>query len=189
MVFFNGSYTAITQLNWQPAQPLKVGLALGYSFYPDNTVNLSGSTGSALARQPFDSAATAALRLGIQGDWQISDRIVLAAWVGYVNAQARSGPLTGNEADIWNWSANVGIRDLGKKGSLLAIATGMAPRVTAIEGRAPDPETAHLLEVFYEIPLTDNLFLTPGGFIVFLGGSGGNNDDIWVFLLRTSFRI
>ncbi|NJL82943.1 MAG: carbohydrate porin, partial [Chloroflexaceae bacterium] len=48
---------------------------------------------------------------------------------------------------------------------------------------------SHLLEVFYEIPLTDNLFLTPGGFIVFLGGSGGNNDDIWVLLLRTSFRI
>lgn len=186
---FTGSFTTIGQLNWEPNKSLGLGLALGYSFYPGDDVNLSGSTGSSLARRPFGQEATSALRVGFQGDWEIGDRLLFSGWLGYVQGTAKSGDLSGHHADIWTWSANLGIRDLGKKSAFLAIATGMPPKATRIGGGNGDPNTSYIIEVLYRYPLQENLFLTPGGFVILSPEHDSTNDPIWVLLLQTSFSF
>jgi hypothetical protein len=185
---FNGDYTAIGQLNFQPTENLDFGLAFGYS-YANNSIDLAGGLGSHIGELPFGRVPTSAFRAGIQGSWRINEKVNVAGWVGYVQGRNESEGNKSERADIWNWSANISFLDLAKEGDFLALAGGMPPKVTSLDGEDADEDTSYILELLYFYPLTDNLFITPGAYVLFNPNHNNDNDTIWVSLIRTTFRF
>ncbi len=185
---FNGDYTAIGQLNFEPTENLDFGLAFGYS-HAQNSVNLSGTVGSPLAKRPFGRVPTSALRAGIQGSWRISKKLNLAGWAGYVQGRNESKGNQDQRADIWNWSANLAFLDVVKEGDFLAFAGGMPPKVTSIDRSIADKDTSYIIELVYSYPLTDNIKITPGAYVIINPDHNSNNDTIWVSVIRTTLRF
>ncbi len=186
---FNGDFTAISQLNLALAETLDLGFAFGYSYYPGEDVNLSGSTGSPRAKEPFGEIATSALRFGIQGNWRVTPRINLAGWGGYIDAEAEAGAREGDNADLWTWMASVSFLDLGKEGAIFSVAGGMPPKLTDVDGGDEDDDTSFLIEAQYKYPITDNILITPGAYVILNPNHDDENDDIWVGTIRTTFSF
>jgi hypothetical protein len=148
---------------------------------------LTGGTGSALARRPFGNVATEADHFGVEANFRLGSAISLGGWVGYTNANSAVGEL---EADVWNWAANVGFRDLGKEGALLGVIAGMPPKLTDVDGGlAEDADSSFHLEALYRYPLNDNIDVTPGLLVIFNPEHNDNNDTIYVGTVRTTFKF
>lgn len=200
---FDGNYTAAAQLNFSPFEALDLAFTYARSYYPGDDgrdingdvfdpraeVNLSGSTGSNLAKRPFGRVATSANRFGIQGNFKLAPTISIGGWVGYVDAEAEDGLRDGDDADIWNWAANVAFSDLGKEGAVLGLMAGVPPRLTSVDGGDDDPDTSYMFEVQYRFPINDNILITPGVYLITDPNHNDGNDDIWVGTLRTTFKF
>ncbi|MGB7442174.1 MAG: iron uptake porin, partial [Coleofasciculaceae cyanobacterium] len=198
---FDGTYSALAQLNFSPFEALDLGFTYARSYYPGGEANLSGSTGSRLllddlgnvdsagARDPFGGFATSANRFGIQGNFQLAPTISIGGWVGYVDAEAEDGPNEDDDAEIWNWAANVAFTDLGKEGAVLGLMAGMPPKLTDIDGGAEDDDTSYMFEVQYRFPINDNILITPSVYLITDPNHNDGNDDIWVGTLRTTFKF
>ncbi len=191
---FDGSYTALAQLNLSLLEDkLALSATYGRGYYSgipvgtgDNDINLSGSTGSENARRPFDSNATSANRFGIQGDFALTDAISVGGWVGYVDGEDE---ITGNSADIWNWTTRVAFKDLGGEGNVLGIMFGMPPKLTGGDGVTEDPDTSYLLEALYKYRVSKNVLITPGLMVIFNPEHNDANDTVYVGVLRTTFTF
>ncbi|MEQ9357891.1 iron uptake porin [Coleofasciculus chthonoplastes] len=186
---FNGDFTAMSQLNLALGEKLDLGFAFGYSYYPGEDVNLSGSTGSPLAKEPFGEIATSALRFGIQGSWRVAPKINIAGWGGYINAEAEAGDREGDNAELWTWMGNVSFLDLGKEGAAFSVAAGIPPKLTDVDGGLDDDDTSFLIEAQYQYPITDNILFTPGVYVILNPNHDDGNDDIWVGTIRTTFSF
>ena len=186
---FNGDYTAIAQLNWEPIETLSLGLAGGYSYYPSDDVNLSGSTSSSIARRPFGEVATSAIRAGFQGSWEITPRINIAAWGGYINAEAKDDLRADDNADLWNWMASLSLLDLGKEGAIFTVAGGMPPKATDVDGGTADEDTSYIIEAQYKFPLSENILIIPGAYVILNPNHNEDNDSIWVGAIHTAFSF
>ena len=46
-----------------------------------------------------------------------------------------------------------------------------------------------LLELHYRFPISDNILITPGVFVVFDPDHDKDNEDVWVGILRTTFNF
>ncbi len=190
---FNGSNTAFAQIQFKPTKQLGIGLAYARTYQNtpgDDSINLLNSTGSSFASDPFNGAATTSNNYGVQASFQPSDRIVISGWAGLTNAEAQSGVNEGDDADIFYWSANVGIKDFGAEGNVLGIIVGQSPRVT--DNDTPDREdndTSFHLEGLYKMKLTDNIAVTPGLIVIFNPEHNSDNDTIYVGTIRTTFKF
>ncbi|MFW6264128.1 MAG: iron uptake porin [Cyanobacteriota bacterium] len=182
---FDGHYSALAQLNLGLGERLDLALTYARSYAPGEEVNLSGSTSSSLAKEPFPLEATSANRYGAQANFRLAERISIGGWIGYVDAKSEE---TGVDADIWNWAANVAFRDFGKEGAVLGLLGGMPPKVFESD-RAEDPDTSYMIEAQYRYPLTDNILLTPGAYVIFNPNHNDTNDTIYVGVLRTTFKF
>ncbi len=105
---FNGDYTAAIQLNIDPTENIEIGVAYARSYQPGEEVNLSGSTGTQDAKNPFayyepglgfgtpldvvglltEDIPVSANRFGIQGSVKLGERFNINAWFGYVEGIA-----------------------------------------------------------------------------------------------------
>ncbi|NEO41728.1 MAG: iron uptake porin [Moorea sp. SIOASIH] len=190
---FNGAYSAGAQLGISPIDNLEISLTYVRSYQPGEDVNLSGSTGSDLAKQPFGETATSANRFGAQASLRLSSQIHLGGWFGYVDAIAEddNGAVSeGDNADIFTWSANLSFVDFGKEGAVLSFAGGVPPRATEIDGTdAEDDDTSYLIEAQYKFPISKNITITPGAYVIFNPNHDDDNDTIWVGAIRTTFRF
>jgi len=182
---FNGSYMAAIQFNWDPNEDIGVALTYGYSYEPGDQLNLSGGTGSPQATSPFDGAGATANRIGLEATWRIAEKFNLAGWFGWVNATAQSGPFDGDTADIFNFAINFSVLDLGKEGSHLGLIFGIPP---GTDFRTPDG-TSYFVEALYKYPITDNISVTPGAYVIFNPNQNDNNDTIIVGTIRTTFKF
>ncbi|AFZ52285.1 iron uptake porin [Cyanobacterium aponinum] len=216
---FNGTYSTGVQLGVHPTDTLSFGLAYVHSYFSQDDVNLTGSTGSrytdgissqiaalgsgnrdggfAGTSDPFSGAATSSENVGLQATWRVAEKVNLAGWVGWSFAQAHSADSTGanrngDNADLFTWNTNVSFLDLGKEGSVLTIAGGQVPRAGSVDGTiGRDRGQSWVVEGQYKYPLTDNISLTPGVYAVF---NPNNSDDsrnqtVVVGVLRTVFKF
>ena len=203
---FNGAFSTGTQLTYSPTERLDLAATYLYTYQPKGEVNLTGSTGSRLtddvadelnfagSRDPFNGAATFAHRVGVQGSWRITDGINWAAWLGWANATGQSDDNTGVDrkndiATLWTWSTNFSFVDLGREGAVLSISGGQLPRAPKVSGGLQDRNVAYTVEALYKYPLTDNITITPGGYVIFNPNHEDNNDTIYVGVVRTTFKF
>ncbi len=198
--FFNGDYSALGQVTFTPSD--KLGFSFTYAHFftprPRLTINLTGFTGSLYAQLPFGlNTATSSDNFNFTVSYQISDRLELGGWIGYINAVAESSPsdsgLNGNKganAEIWTWALTASYNDLGKLGSKLSFILGMPPKLTHndVSDRS-DRNTSFHLELSYNYPITDNISITPGVLAITSPEHNSKNGAIFVSVLTTTFRF
>jgi hypothetical protein len=186
---FGGDYAAGAQLGFNFGE---LDLSLAYLRSYQVGGNLSGFVGSPAAATPFpddngDNIANSADHFGVHANWRVSQRFSIGGYFGLVDAQTEVGPTA--SAELVNWLVNTSFPDLGKEGSVLILAFGQPPKLVDSEGAAvaEDPDTGFLLSAEYDYPINDNIFITPGGYVLFNPDHNDNNDSIFVGRLRTLF--
>jgi len=213
---FNGTFAALGQITFKPTENISVAGTYVRSYYRGGNVNVTGSTGSILASQPFtDNVATSADSFGVQANATFG-KFSVGGWVGYQEIEAEDdffdfvdiggdNILTfveeGDDAEAWNWAVNLALLDLGGEGNKLGVVFGQPPKLTNNDAQFfdedgvdfddledGDDESYHL-EVFYRYQLTDNIAITPGAFVIFNPEHNDDNDDIWVGTIRTVFSF
>jgi len=208
---FNGDFTAIGQLVFRPSRTFDLGLTYVRAYYTGNNnglganpfdqpaPNLTGSTGTGYASNPFAGEATASNNFAAQVQWRVTPAITIGGWYGYTLAGNRR---TSEEATIQNWAAFLAFPDLGRKGNLGGILFGMAPRVVDNDFRArtagvPNPNLRRRidedppfhLEAFYRYRINDNISITPGAFVLFNPQGNDQNSTQVVGVIRTTFTF
>lgn len=199
---FNGLYNALAQLAYYGDWGA-VGVAYSRGYAPKDQTNLTGSTGSFLAIEPFgDNIATSSDLYAIQGYYRVSEHFNIHGWAGYINASAkgsgssliadgRGGGFVGNvsdgsNADIWYGAVGLTFPDVGGEGNLPGILVGLPPKVTNSDVRE-DRNTSYHVEAFYRFQVNDYISITPGFWVVFNPENDARNDTQYVGVLRTSF--
>ncbi|MDX2228294.1 MAG: iron uptake porin [Leptolyngbyaceae cyanobacterium bins.349] len=203
---FNGDFTAIGQLVFRPSRTFDIGLTYVRAYYTGSNAalnqpgpNLTGSTGTAYAANPFAGEATASNNFAAQVQWRIAPKITIGGWYGYNFAANRR---TNEEAQIQNWAAFLAFPDLGKRGNLGGILFGMTPRVVDTDFRPRtrgvanpnlrrrlDEDPPLHLEVFYRYRVNDNISITPGVFVLFNPEGNSANNTQYVGVIRTTFTF
>ncbi len=197
---FNGSYVAMGQLTLRPSDFLTLAATYANSYYIGGDVNVTGSTGSGFARRPFNNFATSANSYGAEANLRFGN-ISIGGWVGYQNAIledpsaaafAALGAPRGTDRDVWNWAVNLGITDVGSKGSKLGFIFGMPPRTRGSElagGARRDFDTSYHIEGLYRFKVNKNIAITPGVIVILNPEHNDNNDTIFVGTIRTVFSF
>jgi len=190
---FEGSFSALGQVVFSPSKTLK--LAVGYvrSYYPGaspgaigDDVNITGTTGSLLARRPFGNVATTSDTLFANVNFGIGKGLVIGGWYGIALVDEVRG--LRRDATVQNGAVYVAFPDLGSKGSLGAILVGIPPKVTRSDA-ARDPDTSLHVEAFYKFALTKNIAITPGVIVIFDPEHNDANDTQVVGTIRTTFTF
>jgi hypothetical protein len=207
---FNGEFATGAQLDWKITDSLGIGATFLHSYFrgpssndfPYNnnqSVNITSSTGSAVASDPFYGAPTTRDSYGLSGNWRITDTINLSATGAYASASAQGLDKNGFNrsgygADLWTWNAGLSFLDLGKQGAVLSVAGGLIPQATNVTNRPGDPinqdiDATYLIETQYKFPVNKNILITPGVYVVLNPQGNSNNSAIWVGVLRTTFTF
>lgn len=199
--FFNGSYSTGVQFDVKPVKNFSFGISYLHKYYSQGDVNLTGSTGSRIASNPFYQAATTMDTYNFQTTWQITDKLNLSGWFGYANATAQ-GFNTGNTsrdrsglgADLWTWNAALSVVDVFKEGAVASISGGLmpfAPYVGSLNGDriSNDRSAPYIIEAQYQFPVNKNIQITPGAYVILNPEANSNNSAIWVGVLRTTFKF
>lgn len=187
---FNGGFSGFGQFTIEPND--KIAFNLGYlrAYYPKGDVNLSGSTGSFLARDPFDDRASTADHLNFEVQWKVKDWFQVGGWFGTSFARPEDEDDT-DDITILNGALTLAFPDLFREGSLGGIIVGVPPIITdgGDDDDLEDPDTSIHLEVFYRFQMTDNIAITPGLFVITNPNHIEDNDTLWVGSIRTQFRF
>ncbi|MGK7894433.1 MAG: iron uptake porin [Xenococcus sp. (in: cyanobacteria)] len=206
--FFNGDFSALGQITLTPSDNLGISFTYAHFFtpVPRLTTNLTGFTGSLFAQLPFGlETATASDNFNISLSYQVSDRVELGGWLGYITTTAKSTPADrdlgsdtvfllggsqGAKANIWTAALTASYNDLGKLGSKLSFILGLPPKLT--NNDVPDREdedTSLHIELSYNYPLTEKISLTPGVLTITSPEHNDKNGAIVIGLMRTTFRF
>lgn len=183
---FDGSFSAIGQLNLSLGKALDVGATYTRKYNRSGDVAIMGNTGSSLANRPFGQAGTGSDNFGVQVNFKPSSRFQLGGWYGYTKAEQLRN--SNRDATIQNAAITLGLPDFGRKGNLLGFIFGVPPKVTSSDA-AKDRNTSYHLEGFYRFQVNDFISVTPGVYMIMNPEHNNKNDDIWVGVLRTTFSF
>ncbi len=179
---FNGSFSTGAQIGYS-GDSLQVAFAYVHSYRTAGSAGLFGNVSSPSAEIPFGSGVpTTADRFGLSANWRVAKWINLGAWGGYASASEQSPSISRDSVDIWTWNANVSFPDLGKEGAVLSLGGGLPPK-----GNVSD--SSYIIEAQYKYPLTKNILLTPGFYVVLNPNDNADNEAIWIGVLRTTFTF
>ena len=215
---FNGSYSAMGQIELTPSESIKVGLTYVRGFDneqvnlvdPDdptsgqnfrgsflwggtgtNAANLRGATNVAIGDSPVATNS-----FGVQAQFDITPRFSIRGWGGYTTADIiNAGDDNNGEAEIINFAGALVINDLIKEGSMAALIVGAEPYLDSIDANGDGTDetiadnTPLHVEALYRFNLNDNISITPGVVYITNPNQDENNDDIFIGALRTTFSF
>ena len=184
------AHTAGLQFLLLPDDNLLTGLTFVYGYSPDGRLNTF--TGSAIA----DASGFINQRSNIYAvsgtlQWRLAPQVTFSTWGGIVGTYAAK---TDAFAVSTNYMFGLGLADLFQEGSLLGVMFGQPPKLVDLEnfsvssGLRENAESFHI-EAFYRFKVNDNIFITPGVFLVTNPGNFADNNDIVIGTLRTTFRF
>jgi Carbohydrate-selective porin, OprB family len=182
----NGSFSTGAQVKFSPNENLDVAINYIYGYQSEDSVNLTGSTASDLAQDPFDGIATRAHNVGLGANFQLGEKIVLAGWGGGTFASDVNGD---GDAILYTANLNVSLLDLGKEGAVFSVGGGVPPNLIKNEGGEEDEDTTFLIEAQYKYPINDNILITPGAYYVISPDGNSDNNNQLVGVLRTTFEF
>ncbi|QZZ21671.1 carbohydrate porin [Leptothermofonsia sichuanensis E412] len=189
---FNGAFTALGQVVIKPSKTFDVAFTYARSYFPGNEVNLTSSTGSGFAANPFGSTAilrrpTSSDTVSAQLQWKLSPQFILGGWFGYSWATQQNG---NNDARLLNGAAFLAFPDLGKKGNLGGIIVGVPPKVIDNDiANREDNDTSIHLEALYRHRITPNIAITPGLIVILNPEHNSDNATQFVGVIRTTFSF
>ncbi len=193
---FNAPYGAIAQAIISPGD--RQNLALTYIHSRDQS---DTGTGSDLANlQSFtddefgESIPTVSDSYGVEFSYELSDFLVVGGWGGLskvTTLSTLSGEIDRGTQDVWNWSINIALPDLGKEGNLGGLVIGAEPWVTnsSIDSLGKDENMSLHLEAFYQYRLSDNIAITPGIVWITAPDNSDRENDLIIGAVRTTFTF
>ncbi|MEB3225110.1 MAG: iron uptake porin [Synechococcus sp.] len=199
---FNGNYTAAAQLNFEPSDSIMLSATYARRYQKSGDVNLTGSTGSDVAKDPWDDGwfgeyAASSDNFGLQASWMISPKFNLAGWLGYTSANIEEPGVSGS-ADVWNWAVNAALLDVGGEGNVLGLIFGQPPKLTDANidfgggdrfNFDDENESTYLAELQYRYKLNKNITITPGAYVIWNPNQNNDNDTVVVGSVRTTFSF
>ncbi|MEM7759154.1 MAG: iron uptake porin [Cyanobacteria bacterium P01_A01_bin.40] len=206
---FDGSFSALGQIDITPIEPLQIGLTYVRGYDNEQTLGdlsprgsfLWGATGTNFANfeDEFGDTIIAGSPVetnsfGVQFQYDLNPKISIRGWGAFTDANI-VGEGDDGDGDIYNYAAAFVVSDILKEGSLAALIVGAEPYLASIDadGDGDDEVISNdvpiHLEGFYKYQLNDNISITPG--IVWLPtpNQDGDNDDIFIGALRTTFSF
>ncbi|MBM0744014.1 iron uptake porin [Phormidium sp. CLA17] len=196
---FDGSYSALGQLTFQPNDKFGIGLTYVNAYRRSALFDLgSGGTGvlgtlyAAQGRNLLGAITPAKVNAyGVSAVYSFSPKLVINAFGSYISADFVNDGV--DERDIWTYGLGIALPDFGRKGNLLGVVAGAIPYLgnpTAIQraGGAGNDIPIHL-EAFYKYQLNDNISITPGVIYIINPGQNENNDDTLIGTVRTTFTF
>jgi hypothetical protein len=189
---FNGAYTALGQVVIKPSKSIDLALTYAHSYYPGGDVNLTASTGSTFAANPFGSSATLGRPTSsdtFAGEVQLrlSPKFIIGGWFGYSFIDQEDGD---NEAEALNGAVFLAFPDLGKEGNLGGIIVGVPSKVVKNDiANREDNDTAIHVEALYRYRLNSNIAITPGVIVIFNPEHNNDNNTQVVGVVRTTFSF
>ncbi|QCS48610.1 S-layer protein [Picosynechococcus sp. PCC 11901] len=182
---FNGEYGALAQIAFNLGDRAELGVTYVNSYHDSGAIYDFGG-GSAVNGTAWANAlglfGTEANSYGVQGKFDITDRVSLAAYGMYTDAKVAG---SSDEFDIWSYGLGVAFNDLGKEGNVLGLFAGAPPYLA--EG---DLKTPLQVEGFYKYQLTDGISITPG--VIWLKDAAQGvlgEEDAIIGTLRTTFTF
>lgn len=211
---FDGSFSALGQIDITPIEPLQIGLTYVRGVDNQQTLGdfrgsfLFGNTGTNAANLIDDDILAGGLAdgvvdqpvitnsYGVEFQLDLSDRISIRGWGGFTDADIiNEGDEDNGDADIYNYAAAFVVSDILTEGSLAALIVGAEPYLTAVDVNGDDEDEAisndvpiHL-EGFYKYQLNDNISITPGLIWLPTPNQDGDNDDVFIGAIRTTFSF
>ncbi len=201
---FNGSYSALGQVTFQPSKALALAATYVHSYNtspgdPTNGIasGLGHGTGSIASQVGNGFRPVVGNSYGLEASFSFTPQFVLSGWAGYTQAIV----LQAGKADVWNYGATLALNDFGTKGSTLGFVFGMEPKltdtsnarvaslITGTNGLRKDRDTGFHVEGFYKFNLTRNISVTPGVIWLTAPGHDNRNDDIVIGTIRTTFTF
>jgi hypothetical protein len=187
---FDGNYSAMGQIVFQPAKRFKFGLTYINGYDPGDGTFAFGGTGTNFANGLLPGTEERRINsnsYGVQAQLDLSSKFSIRGWGGYTDVDFNNG----GDAEIWNYALALVFPDFGKKGGLAAIIAGAEPYAGDISPRPANFEndTPIHVEALYKYPINDNISITPG--IIWLKSPNQNedNDDVFIGALRTTFTF
>lgn len=184
---FEERYSAISQLTLRPSDATTLGITYLRTYNSFGT-----GIGSDLGEDPFDgdSEAVVTQAIGAEVAWELSPQLTLSGRLGYLWATAQdleNQPM----ANLFTWSASLGLQDLGIEDSLAGLIVGTPPRLLSngLDADAIDPDAALHLEAFYRWPVNEYLALTPGLIVVLNPEHNSDNPTFYVGTVRATFSF
>ncbi|NJP08497.1 MAG: iron uptake porin [Leptolyngbyaceae cyanobacterium RU_5_1] len=191
---FDGSYSALAQINFTPNDKFSVGLAYVNAFRKAGVFDGGGgapATGTIFSN-PLTAFAIAGIGItgpqgvvvnggGISAVYKFSDKFAINAFGSYFRADILTDGL--GDDDIWTYGLGLSFPDFGKKGNLLGLFAGTPPY---LNDDALD--TPIHIEAFYRIRLNDNISITPGAIYV-INGDQISGEDTLIGTIRTTFTF
>lgn len=195
---FNGSFSAGAQIGYE-ADTVDINFIYLHSYFSESP-NYTGTTGSRLGRNPFDGSDRGSRdSYGIQATWQAADWLNIAGWGAYALATAEDITQfgTGNTvgADYWTWNVAFSFLDVLKEGAVFNVSGGLLTRAARVDQVETgdlvnqDQNAGYIVEVAYQYPITNNIQLTPGAYVLLNPDFNSSNPSVWVGVLRTTFSF
>ena len=184
----DGSFSTGAQVEFELGESVELRATYIYEFLEAEDVNLSGSTSSDIAQEPFEEVDTTAHQFGLGATVELSESILLAAWGGLSLASEADGD---DNATLFTAGGSVSLLDVGKEGAVLSIGGGIPPHLSDNDNEevGEDEDMTFLVEAQYKFPVNDNILLTPGAYVVFNPEGNSDNDTQVIGVLRTTFKF
>ncbi|MEB3333917.1 MAG: iron uptake porin [Cyanobacteriota bacterium] len=211
--YTRASQATIAQLSFWPTPQTKTfGMTLTYGKLniPQSTpFGVTAQTGTALADQPFGSAALLTppkqvallTNTGMNSDtygvgfgWHLGGSLYVTADTSYIQATATTNGLqqslhakAGDQAGIFQWNAALSINDLGGAGNVATLLVGNPYRVVSYSSSEMNPQhtVPWHIELSYTYRLTDNISLVPGFYYILNPEANPHNPPLGVFSLKS----
>ncbi len=216
---FGGTMGAFAQVAFTPGDNLKIGAQYAFSRFEGNDVNLTNSTadaptnlgGGSSTLQPFGDVDTISHNVGLNIEFQPSDRFIFAGWAGLTLASVEDNVATAlalpqadgglgltpnagvdsSEVKLINWAANFIFPDLFIEGNRASFSVGQAPYI--IDGGdlniSDGQDSNFLFEAQYQFKVSDNIKVSPGVITVVNANNTSQNDPIFIPVVRSTFKF
>jgi hypothetical protein len=199
-----GLNTLALQLNLAPTNDVDISLAYVNSITENGTLK-AGVGDDRISVS--DRAKFATNAIGATLVWRVNPKLSVGTWGGYTSSNLSNG--SGNVATN-NWMLFAKFPDLFQAGNLGGIYLGQPPKIIgsnlAQDGVANDNIPSYLagtggrqtggqsgntthLEVFYQIKINDNMWITPGAIVIFNPLNSPQNPTITIGTIRTTFNF
>jgi Carbohydrate-selective porin, OprB family/S-layer homology domain len=201
---FGGTYSALAQLEFKPVKDIGIGLTYVHSFQEgigavggaaaDNAfLDLTGGTGSALARRPFGNNPMTSDSAGLEGNWKVTNWLNLSAWGGVTFAERTNA---NSSATVYNWAVAAAFPDLLMPGNVGAIIVGQEPRLIGGSVKpncnlaaSADCDNNFHIEGLYKFKVNGNITVTPGLIVIINPENNSNNGTEFVPVIRSTFTF
>ena len=169
-IFDSGSNAKLDPFGASPSPRPIVGTTIA------NYGGINNQTGD---RSPFSTQS-----YGASAAFRPSEKLSISGFVSYTDVE---GSGDNDNSEVWSYGAGIALPDFGRRGNVLGIYAGAQPYAfDRVQGLDKIP---YQVEGFYKHRISDHISVTPGVIWMTNSGQNGNNEDVFIGTVRTTFNF